>query len=69
MQIFFRVCLLLLIIGGVNWGLFGLLQFDLVGWLVGGSSSIPARIIYTLVGAAAVCAVPHLFGSCGRDDA
>ena len=31
MQTFYKICLLLLIVGGVNWGLVGLFQFDLVG--------------------------------------
>ena len=35
MQTFYKICLLLLIVGGVNWGLVGLFQFDLVGWLLG----------------------------------
>ena len=40
MQTFYKICLLLLIVGGVNWGLVGLFQFDLVGWLLGGSTSV-----------------------------
>ncbi len=61
MQILYKVCLALLIIGGINWGLIGLIQFDLVGWLFGGSASLLARIIFTVVGAAALCAIPCLF--------
>ncbi len=41
----------LLIIGGLNWGLLGLLDFNLVAFLFGGS--IIARIIYILVGISA----------------
>ena len=37
--------LILMIIGGINWGLVGLFQFDFVGWLLGGSSSIWSRIV------------------------
>ena len=44
----------LLIVGGLNWGLWGLFQFDLVAALFGGNASVISRIIYTLVGAAAV---------------
>ena len=44
MQTFYKVCLILMIIGGINWGLVGLFQFDFVGWLLGGSSSIWSRI-------------------------
>lgn len=48
------IALVLLIIGGINWGLVGLFQFDLVAELFGGSSSLISRIIYTLVGLSAV---------------
>ena len=50
MQTFYKVCLILMIIGGINWGLVGLFQFDFVGWLLGGSSSIWSRIVFTVVG-------------------
>ena len=49
MQTFYKICLLLLIVGGVNWGLVGLFQFDLVGWLLGGSTSVWSRIVFALV--------------------
>ncbi len=60
-DLFYKVCLILMIIGGINWGLVGLFQFDLVGWLLGGSSSIWSRIVFTVVGVAAVCGIPGLF--------
>ena len=56
-----KICLALLIIGGLNWGLVGLFQFDLVGWLLGGAASIFSRVIFTVVGLAAVVAIPMLF--------
>ena len=56
-----KICLALLIIGGLNWGLVGLFQFDLVGWLLGGAASIFSRVIFTVVGLAAVVALPMLF--------
>ena len=31
MQTFYKICLILMIIGGINWGLVGLFQFDFVG--------------------------------------
>ena len=61
MQTFYKVCLILMIIGGINWGLVGLFQFDFVDWLLGGSSSIWSRIVFTVVGVAAVCGIPGLF--------
>ena len=57
-----RVSLILVIIGALNWLLVGLFQFDFVGWLLGGSASIWSRIVFTLVGVAAVCGIPGLFG-------
>jgi len=39
----------------------GLFQFDFVGWLLGGSASIWSRIVFTLVGIAALCGIPGLF--------
>ena len=47
-----------MIVGGINWGLVGLFQFDFVGWLLGGSASIWSRIVFTLVGLAACAASP-----------
>ena len=41
-----RIALLLLIIGGINWGLVGIFQFDLVAFLFGGAAAILSRIIY-----------------------
>jgi uncharacterized membrane protein YuzA (DUF378 family) len=42
----------LLVVGGLNWGLVGLFQFDLVAAIGGGMSGPLARIIYTVVGLA-----------------
>ena len=57
-----KIALALVIIGAVNWGLIGLFSFDLVGWLFGGSASTISRIIFTLVGLAALGAIPGLLG-------
>lgn len=65
MEIFYKICLVLLIIGGINWGLMGLFSFDAVGWLFGGTTSLLSRIIFVVVGAAALCAIPSLFASSG----
>jgi len=43
----------LLVIGGLNWGLVGLFNFDLVASLFGAGSML-ARIVYVLVGVAAL---------------
>ncbi len=51
---------LLLIIGGLNWGLVGALQFDLVAYLFG-NMTLVTRIVYGLVGVAALAGVLKLF--------
>ncbi len=44
----------LLVVGGLNWGLWGMFQFDLVAALLGGNSALLSRVVYSLVGIAAV---------------
>ena len=44
----------LLVVGGLNWGLVGLFQFDLVAAIFGGQSAALSRAVYTLVGLSAV---------------
>lgn len=46
--------LFLVIVGGLNWGLVGLLQFDLVAALFGGQSAMLSRVVYVLVGISAI---------------
>ena len=55
------IALILTVIGGINWGLIGIFQFDLVAWLFGGQGAILSRIIYTLVCIAAVWCISLLF--------
>ena len=48
---------ILVIVGGLNWGLVALAEFDLVATLVGlefGETNAVSRIVYGLVGLAAV---------------
>ena len=45
--------LVLLIVGGLNWGLVGLFDFNLVAALFG-DMTLLARIVYILVGASAL---------------
>ena len=59
-----KLALILLIIGGVNWGLVVIFEFDLVAWLFGGQTAILSRIVYIIVALAAVWCISLLF----RDD-
>jgi uncharacterized protein len=47
------IALVLVIVGGLNWGLVGIFNFDLVGTIFGEMSAL-SRIIYTLVGLSAI---------------
>lgn len=47
------VSIILLIVGGLNWGLVGLFRFDLVAALFGTDSAL-SRVVYVLVGIAAL---------------
>ena len=51
--------LILVIVGGLNWGLVGLFDFDLVAAIFGGGSAL-SRIVYVLVGVSAVWQVAPL---------
>lgn len=56
-----RIALILAIIGGLNWGSIGLFRFDIVAWVCGGQGTLVARIIYTIVGLAAIWCISLLF--------
>ncbi len=59
MKVLDYVALILIVIGALNWGLIGLLQFDLVRVLFG-DMSILSRIVYVLVGVAGIYAVSYI---------
>src|SRR4051812_18430827 len=54
----------LLIVGGLNWGLVALAEFDLVAWIFGGmdfgETNAGSRVVYGLVGLSAVYAIGSL---------
>src|SRR5690349_24071456 len=53
----------LLVVGGLNWGLVALAKFDLVAWIFGldfGETNAATRVIYGLVGLAAVYGATRL---------
>lgn len=56
-----KIALALVIIGGLNWGLISLFQFDLVAWIFGSQAALGSRIIYGLVGLGALWSISLLF--------
>ncbi|MBR1914903.1 MAG: DUF378 domain-containing protein [Alphaproteobacteria bacterium] len=55
-----KIALWLVIIGGLNWGLVGAFDFNLVS-LIFGNMSILARIVYILVGLSAIWLIYEQF--------
>jgi len=54
------VAMILVIIGGLNWGLVGAMNYNLVESLLG-SWPLVVKIIYDLVGLAALYSIYHVF--------
>jgi uncharacterized protein len=54
----------LVLVGGLNWGLVAVARFDLVAWIFGGmdfgQTNVGSRIVYGLVGLAAVYGIASL---------
>lgn len=57
------ITFILLFIGGLNWLLVGLFQWDIGQWL-GGQDAIVSRIIYVLVGLSAIYEIATHKASC-----
>ena len=65
MVIFQKGCLIVTIIGAINWGLIGLLDFNLVETLFG--SGMFSKVIYTLVGITGIINIGILFNRISQD--
>jgi len=53
------IALALVIVGGLNWGLVGLFNFDLVAAIFGDMSAL-SRVVYSLVGVSAIVMAAQL---------
>lgn len=56
-----KLALILVIVGGLNWGSIGLFGFDFVGAVFGGQDAVGSRIVFALVGVAAIWCISLLF--------
>ena len=54
MRILNIISYILVIVGAVNWGLFGLFNFNLVSTIFGGARMAGSIIVYTVIAAAAL---------------
>ncbi len=57
------LAVVLVIIGAINWGLWGFFQFDLVAFVFGGNTKALARVVYSIVGLAGLYSLKML-GCC-----
>lgn len=55
------IALVLVIIGGLNWGSIGIFGVDFVGSIFGGSEAVFSKIIFALVGLGALWSITILF--------
>ncbi|MBM7615901.1 DUF378 domain-containing protein [Alkaliphilus hydrothermalis] len=55
------IALVLLIIGGLNWGLVGLFNIDIVASIFKGPRNPVARLIYIVIGLAALYVILMIF--------
>jgi uncharacterized membrane protein YuzA (DUF378 family) len=63
------LALLLVIVGGLNWLLVGVMQFDLVATITGssfGETNVISTVVYALVGISAIALIPTLVSSFGE---
>lgn len=56
-----KLILILMIIGGINWGLVGFFNYNLVSSIFGIKLQVISRIIYAVVGLASLYGISFLF--------
>lgn len=66
MKVLDMVALILILVGAINWGLWGFFQFDLVAAIFGGQSATVSRVIYAIVGIAGLYGLTF-FGKLGEE--
>ena len=62
-----KICLVLIIIGAINWAFVGLFEMDLVASIFGGSDELLARIVYIIIGIAGLIDISILFDHLDHD--
>lgn len=67
MNLIHKICLILMIVGGINWGLVGLFDFDLVTTITGGYN-MASRVIYVVIAIASIINILLLFIDFSRRD-
>jgi len=60
--------LLVTVLGGMNWGLIGALQYNLIAAIFGGSDTLATRIVYAVLGLSALWTLRFLAMTCRPHD-
>ncbi len=60
MKLINAISLILVLIGALNWGLWGFFQFDFIAWGFGGDSSWLSRFAYAIIGLAGIWGLTFL---------
>lgn len=60
------IAYVLVIVGAVNWGLFGLFNFNLVSFVFGGARVVGSVIIYSIIAIAALWLIVSPLMNAGR---
>ena len=48
------IAYILVVVGGLNWGLYGIFNFNLVAYVFGGARAVGAIIVYCIIAVAAI---------------
>lgn len=51
---------ILILFGAINWGLYGLFNFDIVRYIFKSKDSVYARVVYTLIGLSGLYTILYL---------
>lgn len=64
MKVLNLISLILVILGGLNWLSVGLFEYDVVSELFGGAAEVGSKIVYIVIGAAALYSISLLHKAC-----
>lgn len=53
---------ILLVVGGLNWALVGLFNLDVVATIFGGTAALGSKVVYILIGLAAIYKLAKMAG-------
>lgn len=67
MSIAQKIALIFTIVGGLNWGLVGIFNFNLVDFIFN-AGSVASRVVYSIVGICAIFNILIFFFKIGKDD-